>query len=47
MQMRTLRKWGFRAGGVIAGLIVLAVAALFFLTLRTVDRIYGGHTQVV
>ena len=47
MQMRTLRTWGFRAGGVIAGLIVLAAAALFFLTLRTVDRIYGGETRIV
>ena len=47
MQMRTLRTWGFRAGGVIAGLIVLAAAALCLLTLRTVDRIYGGETRIV
>ncbi|WP_396594513.1 amidohydrolase family protein [Brevundimonas sp. R86498] len=31
----------------IAVLIVLAAAALFFLTTRTVDRIYGGATRIV
>lgn len=47
MRMSTMKKWGFRVGGVIAGLILLAAAALFVLTKRTANRIYGGETQVV
>ena len=49
MQMRksTLKKWGFGVGGVLAGPILLAAVAVFMLTNRTVNRIYGGETQVV
>lgn len=47
MRMSTLKKWGFRIGGVIAGLVLLAAVALFVLTNRTVNRIYGGETQIV
>lgn len=46
MQRIKLKKWGVRLAVAIAVLIVLAGAALFFLTHRTVDRIYGGQTEI-
>lgn len=47
MRMNTMKKWSLRIGGVIAILMLLAVGAVFLLTKRTVDRIYGGQTQIV
>jgi len=46
MRYNTIRKWSLRAGGVIVVLIILAIIALFVLINRTVDRIYGGQTEI-
>ncbi|ABI77667.1 amidohydrolase family protein [Hyphomonas neptunium ATCC 15444] len=46
MRFSTIGKWSLRAGGVITVLILLAVAVLFILINRDVDRVYGGQTGV-
>lgn len=46
MHMGALRKWSLRAGGVIFILIMLAMIGLYVWVNQTVDRIYGGQTEI-
>jgi len=46
MRSNIIVKWSLRAAGLIIVLTVLAVMALFVLTNRLVDSIYGGQTVV-
>ncbi len=46
MRMSTIRKWSLRVGGVIVILLTLAMITFYVLINRTVDKIYGGQTQI-